>query len=103
MELYNVIQTRCTANEIDTNVESVGLKRKAGNQEDVLSVDELQKRRDEKADTVKSLALVFRDEMCELVQEYATYYLHGLVHHLPDQIRECPVDVMDASGSGIEH
>ncbi len=33
-----------------------------------------------------------------------TPYLHVLVHHLPEQIRELPVgiDIMDMSGSGIE-
>ena len=103
IELYNVIQTRCTATEVDDNLVAINLKRKAlPDQMVTYTPEELQARRNQKADTVKSLAIVFRDELLQLVQEYSTYYLHGLVHHLPDQIRECPVDVMDGSGSGIE-
>ena len=35
--------------------------------------------------------------------EFVNYYLHCAIHHLPDQIRECPVDVFDASGCALEH
>ncbi len=34
--------------------------------------------------------------------ESVHYYGHALVCHLPEQIKTCPVDIMDASGSGIE-
>ena len=35
--------------------------------------------------------------------ESVTYYVHAAVHHLPDQVVACPVDIVDGSGSGIEH
>lgn len=100
IELYNVIQTRCTA----PTPGAVGLKRKVNRDDDPIaySPDELIARRNAKADRVQELSIEFLARMCELVQEFATYYLHGLYHHLPDQIRSCPVDIMDASGSGIE-
>lgn len=100
IELYNVIQTRCTAPTPD----AVGSKRKVHRDDDPIaySPDELIARRNAKADRVQELSIEFLARMCELVQEFATYYLHGLYHHLPDQIRSCPVDIMDASGSGIE-
>ena len=34
--------------------------------------------------------------------EAMKYYCHILVAHVPDFIRRIPVDIMDASGSGIE-
>ena len=30
------------------------------------------------------------------------YYLHALAFHIPNQIRSCPCDPFDASGSAIE-
>ena len=31
-----------------------------------------------------------------------TYYMHAAYHHLPDQIRRLPVDILDASGDTFE-
>ena len=36
-------------------------------------------------------------------RERVTFYVHAAVHHLPDQVLNCPVDIVDSSGSAIEH
>lgn len=30
------------------------------------------------------------------------YYVHALIHHLPDQILGCPVDILSVSSSALE-
>ena len=35
--------------------------------------------------------------------EFVNYYLHCAIAHLPEQIRNCAVDVFDASGCALEH
>ena len=57
----------------------------------------------QKASTLEALNKKFR-EAFNLVagdNDY-NYYFHALHMHLPGQIRVCPVDIMDASGNGIE-
>ena len=34
--------------------------------------------------------------------EALKYYAHILIAHIPDFVARCPVDLMDASGTGIE-
>ena len=60
--------------------------------------------RNHKAEEVKSAALLIRDSLKEFQgNEFVNYYLHCAIHHLPNQIRDCPVDVFDASGCALEH
>lgn len=76
MGLYNAIKTRCAG------------------------PDTVQHKRDR----VRQLAIAFQDAVVSLCgDEGVTYYIHAAVHHLPDQVVTCPVDVVDSSGSGIEH
>ena len=35
-------------------------------------------------------------------QTGATFYMHVAYHHLPEQIRSLPVDILDASGDSFE-
>ena len=59
--------------------------------------------REHKALILESLNENFREAFNEVAgdNDY-NYYFHAMHMHLPDQIRACPVDVMDASGNGIE-
>ena len=58
----------------------------------------------EKAAKVESLALnllsVWKEEA--VATKGATFYMHAVVHHLPDMIRCLPVDVLLASGDSFE-
>ena len=53
---------------------------------------------------MKAAVLQIRDSLKAFQgNEFVNYYLHCAIHHLPDQIRDCPVDVFDASGCALEH
>ena len=57
-----------------------------------------------KADNVCEAGKGIRDALKNFQgNEFVNYYLHCAIHHLPEQIRECPVDVFDASGCTLEH
>ena len=57
-----------------------------------------------KVEIVFTAAKGIRDALkCLQGNEFVNYYLHCAIHHLPDQIRECAVDVFDASGCALEH
>ena len=76
MSLYNAIKTRCSEH---------------------FTVEQ-------KRDVVRDKALTFQDTIVTLCgDESVTYYVHSAVHHLPAQVVACPVDIVDSSGSGIEH
>ena len=60
--------------------------------------------RADKADAVKVKAGLLLDEFTKIqCEESVNYYLHLAFHHLPDAVRECPIEVDDASGCCIEH
>ena len=62
--------------------------------------------KEHKAIAVEKAALYFREMLRKTVMggdSTWTYYMHCLVHHVPDQIRLLPVDIMDSSAIGIEH
>jgi hypothetical protein len=60
--------------------------------------------RSEKADKVCEAGKGIRDALKNFQgNEFVNYYLHCAMHHLPEQIRECPIDVFDASGCALEH
>ena len=57
-----------------------------------------------KADDIRQAAKDIRDALkASHGNEIVNYYLHCAICHLPDQIRECAVDVFDASGCALEH
>ena len=57
-----------------------------------------------KKDNVRVKAIRFQECVVALGgDESVTYYVHAAIHHLPQQVLTCPVDVVDGSGSGIEH
>ena len=62
------------------------------------------KERLEKADKVEMLAVtllnVWKKETA--ASKGATFYMHAVVHHLPEMIRCLPVDVLLASGDSFE-
>ena len=60
--------------------------------------------RNKKADLVEVLARKFVNNLIDTITypEGCTYYMHILLHHIGDQIRSCPVDIMDASCQSIE-
>ena len=56
-----------------------------------------------KAECVRTAALKLQQELTKFkCNEVVTYYVHSAVHHLPEQIKCCVVDIVDASGSAIE-
>ena len=56
-----------------------------------------------KAESVRNAALKLQRELTHFkCDEVVTYYVHAAVHHLPAQIKDCVVDIVDASGSAIE-
>ena len=60
--------------------------------------------RNAKAVEVLSAALSIRNSLTQFQgNEFVNYYLHCAISHLPEQIRDCPVDVFDASGCALEH
>jgi hypothetical protein len=60
--------------------------------------------KEDKARAVESAARNLRSELTQFRgNEFVNYYLHCAIAHLPDQIRNCPVDIFDASGCAIEH
>ena len=60
--------------------------------------------RSTKAVEVRQAAFAIRDALKAFHgNEFVNYYLHCAMHHLPDQILQCPVDVFDASGCALEH
>ena len=70
------------------------LKKRAFSQDD----------RNSKAADVESAAVSIRNSLKEFQgNEFVNYYLHCAIAHLPEQIRESPVDVFDASGCALEH
>ena len=53
---------------------------------------------------MRAAALRVRESVLEFSgRERVTYYIHAAVHHLPEQVLECPVDIIDCSGCAIEH
>ena len=63
-----------------------------------------QEEKNSKAKDVEGAARLLRTELTAFRgNEIVNYYLHCAIAHLPDQIRNCPVDVFDASGCAIEH
>ncbi len=60
-----------------------------------------------KAAKVREKVLLLRDKLLEsgsmLTPNWFTPYLHVLIIHVPQQIQHFPFDLMDLSGSGIEH
>ena len=57
----------------------------------------------QKADLVRVHTGMFLEIFKELARPSDfTYYIHALEAHLPEQILSCPIDIMDASGNGIE-
>ena len=63
-----------------------------------------QTERNAKADDIRRGAQEIRDALKSCHgNEFVNYYLHCAICHLPDQIRDCPVDVFDASGCALEH
>ena len=60
--------------------------------------------RNDKAEAVKRTAGALLDDFTKFqCEESVNYYLHCAFHHLPDIVRECPIEVDDASGCCIEH
>ena len=60
--------------------------------------------RQQKANFIESAAKEIRSSLTEFRgNEFVNYYLHCAIHHLPEQIRRCVVDVFDASGCALEH
>ena len=60
--------------------------------------------REQKATEVQLKAEALLDMfVCFEGKESVNYYLHSAFHHLPDQIRQCPIEIDDASGCCIEH
>ena len=60
--------------------------------------------REAKALDIEKKARAIRDALTDFRgNEFVNYYLHCAIHHLPAQIRLCPVDVFDASGCALEH
>ena len=56
-----------------------------------------------KAERVRKAALKLQQDLSNFkCNEVITYYVHAAVHHLPEQIKTCVVDIVDASGSAIE-
>jgi hypothetical protein len=59
--------------------------------------------RELKASRVKNLGRLLHTAFVDIGGEGAvTYYIHAAHAHFPDLIKRLPVDIMDASGSGIE-
>ena len=57
-----------------------------------------------KACNVRAAAKRLRDSVLSFSgRERVTFYIHAAVHHLPEQVLECPVDIVDSSGCAIEH
>ena len=60
--------------------------------------------KEEKAQQVFEAAVGLKAAFKELKgDDFTNYYLHAATDHLPDQIRECYIDVFEASGCAIEH
>ena len=60
--------------------------------------------KNEKAHFVEISARNLRSELTKIRgNDFVNYYLHCAIAHLPDQLRNCPVDIFDASGCAIEH
>ena len=60
--------------------------------------------REAKAVDIEKQAKAIRNALTEFRgDEFVNYYLHCAMFHLPTQIRQCPVDVFDASGYALEH
>jgi hypothetical protein len=62
----------------------------------------LQERKLKKAQRLQALAMEFSKAIKGIIPQRHTFYLHALVWHFPEWIRTLPMDIMDASGSGIE-
>ncbi len=59
---------------------------------------------EERSQAVKAQASIFQECMISWdYEESITYYMHILYFHLADQIRICPIHVIDVSGSAVEH
>ena len=60
--------------------------------------------RQQKAADVERLAGTLLDkwQTCTSSVKGTTYYMHAAFHHLPDQIRSLPVDIIWASGDSFE-
>lgn len=78
--------------------------------EDFVSVfDAIRKRfsssegREGQAMEISRLARKFRDSFLKCFHESeVNYYIHELVHHVPQQVLQCPVRFFSCSGHGIE-
>ena len=60
--------------------------------------------RNQKADDVERLARELRDDWqtCTSGVKGTSFYMHAALHHLPDQIRSLPVNILLASGEAFE-
>ena len=63
-----------------------------------------QSERETKASEVEELATELLDTWKREVSgaKGSTFYMHAAKHHLPDQIRSLPVDIIQASGDAFE-
>ena len=70
---------------------------------DALRKKETQEKRQAQAEEVERLSHEFLEQFQQCFSEkHVNYYMHSLIHHVPEQIRKCPAPFFCLSGNGIE-
>ncbi len=67
---------------------------------DINSLEEKQTKAIRVRDAAINWVISFKKMACDSA---VTYYMHVATKHLYDMILECPIDIMDCSGTAIEH